>query len=563
MAGMQTQSYLLLDGNNRFPLDKERVTIGRDAASDVSIAIQEISSRHLELSYENGAWYVMDCDSLNGTVLDGRPLAAWQKQPLRDGSHLVLAQILGLDFRAGTLAPAPVAQFDANATVAAPVSALPGQNTPFDQNRAPAFAPQPEQPWQPEPQPEQPWQPEPHPEQAWQPAPQAQPVQPAKKKSKALAIVLPIVGGLLVLAAIAFFVLRVSHEKILSEYCDVTVDYGSRLGKVVVTSVIDPDGRKTTDVDTDEDGKITGARFENEDGSRVEYTIQDDLVTEIREYGADGKLTKKTAFADGKRTEQVYDAAGKMTSEKVTDLETDGLLAETTLSGDVYTINEYGADGKLKHITVKKTDGTMISERVNNSDGSYHEDLYEDGRILSETDYNAQGEATTSTVYEYFSDGTLWNVTTEENGIVKHIDYYDFYGELSSSVDFYDWGYRETTMEMDLTQKTETYWHGNWILTVFGPTLTLNDCTSLEFNLGFSVCPPEELGTFTVYAKINGVWGEYGKVQINELEKMTVLKLNFDKPCRVDGFAIQSDNPTTERKVIYIYMTNVVQEHGH
>ena len=57
-------------------LPAENITLGR--ASDCTIPIKDrfLSRRHAEILNERGTWYVRDCGSVNGTMLNGAKLAA-------------------------------------------------------------------------------------------------------------------------------------------------------------------------------------------------------------------------------------------------------------------------------------------------------------------------------------------------------------------------------------------------------------------------------------------------------------------------------------------------------
>lgn len=60
-------------------LDKPRIAIGREAASDVRFDPQadlDVSTRHAELREENGRWYVEDQQSRNGTFVNGQRITA-------------------------------------------------------------------------------------------------------------------------------------------------------------------------------------------------------------------------------------------------------------------------------------------------------------------------------------------------------------------------------------------------------------------------------------------------------------------------------------------------------
>ncbi|HEY8848803.1 MAG TPA: SpoIIE family protein phosphatase [Thermoanaerobaculia bacterium] len=66
----------------------EMITLGR--ASDCTIPIKDrfLSRRHAEIVHERGTWYVRDCGSVNGTLLNGVKIA--EPVPLRPGDRIAL-----------------------------------------------------------------------------------------------------------------------------------------------------------------------------------------------------------------------------------------------------------------------------------------------------------------------------------------------------------------------------------------------------------------------------------------------------------------------------------------
>jgi hypothetical protein len=52
-----------------------------------------VSRRHAELSYQGGAWFVVDLDSTNGTYLNGVEVQPKVRTPLKDGDRLALGEL--------------------------------------------------------------------------------------------------------------------------------------------------------------------------------------------------------------------------------------------------------------------------------------------------------------------------------------------------------------------------------------------------------------------------------------------------------------------------------------
>ena len=89
----------------KFKIEKDVVRIGSVESSannrnDLVVPDPDsmISRFHCEVRKVRGRYYLVDRDSLNGTVLDGRRVQADRLTPLRDGSRINLAQSCELVF---------------------------------------------------------------------------------------------------------------------------------------------------------------------------------------------------------------------------------------------------------------------------------------------------------------------------------------------------------------------------------------------------------------------------------------------------------------------------------
>ena len=66
----------------RYPLGDEDVTMGRDRANTVVVPSESASRRHARIFVSGGAHVLVDLESTNGTLLNGKAVA---EQTLRDG----------------------------------------------------------------------------------------------------------------------------------------------------------------------------------------------------------------------------------------------------------------------------------------------------------------------------------------------------------------------------------------------------------------------------------------------------------------------------------------------
>jgi pSer/pThr/pTyr-binding forkhead associated (FHA) protein len=75
------KSHVLADG---------RAVLGRSKECDVQVPDPNVSRRHAELRQEGGAWWLVDLDSTNGTVLNGKRV---QRAKLSEGDTIRLGDL--------------------------------------------------------------------------------------------------------------------------------------------------------------------------------------------------------------------------------------------------------------------------------------------------------------------------------------------------------------------------------------------------------------------------------------------------------------------------------------
>src|SRR3954449_2484315 len=64
----------VIQAGRRLVLDGDGLTIGRRSENDVVIERERVSRHHARIAPSDGAWYVADLDSMNGTYLNGERL---------------------------------------------------------------------------------------------------------------------------------------------------------------------------------------------------------------------------------------------------------------------------------------------------------------------------------------------------------------------------------------------------------------------------------------------------------------------------------------------------------
>lgn len=78
-----------------FRLGKDDVTVGRSSGCKVVLPVESVSSEHMKVEYKLGTFIVTDLQSLNGVVVNGRPV---RRASVKDGDLLQLGEaILRID----------------------------------------------------------------------------------------------------------------------------------------------------------------------------------------------------------------------------------------------------------------------------------------------------------------------------------------------------------------------------------------------------------------------------------------------------------------------------------
>jgi hypothetical protein len=78
-----------------FRLGKDDVTVGRASGCKVVLPVESVSSEHMKVEYKLGTFIVTDLQSLNGVIVNGRPV---RRASVKDGDLLQLGEaILRID----------------------------------------------------------------------------------------------------------------------------------------------------------------------------------------------------------------------------------------------------------------------------------------------------------------------------------------------------------------------------------------------------------------------------------------------------------------------------------
>lgn len=82
----------------RFVLDRDRVRVGRDEDNDITIDCDDASRHHASFVRSEGAWWIVDNGSSNGTYLNGTEISS--KRQLTHGDRVKVGSLV-FEYHAG------------------------------------------------------------------------------------------------------------------------------------------------------------------------------------------------------------------------------------------------------------------------------------------------------------------------------------------------------------------------------------------------------------------------------------------------------------------------------
>ena len=86
------------DAGTNFYLEKDVVTLGRDAGSDIFLDDVTVSRRHAEIRRNGNEFTIFDSDSLNGTFVNRNRV---DKAPLKSGDDIQIGKFKLVIFTEG------------------------------------------------------------------------------------------------------------------------------------------------------------------------------------------------------------------------------------------------------------------------------------------------------------------------------------------------------------------------------------------------------------------------------------------------------------------------------
>ncbi len=105
MSQQEVAMLILQGADQRWPLEKDRLTIGRGPDCDIILPDRVVSRRHACIERRNGDYFIVDDRSKNGTFVNGEPVTD-EPRLLIDGDEIQIALRFRLTFvDAGATAP--------------------------------------------------------------------------------------------------------------------------------------------------------------------------------------------------------------------------------------------------------------------------------------------------------------------------------------------------------------------------------------------------------------------------------------------------------------------------
>ncbi|MEW6663652.1 MAG: FHA domain-containing protein [Thermodesulfobacteriota bacterium] len=78
------------DIGRSFPMEKEEIYVGRSPDNEIQIKDRFVSRRHLKITQRDGAFFLEDLESKNGTFVDGTLIQSGVKVALQEGTPVVM-----------------------------------------------------------------------------------------------------------------------------------------------------------------------------------------------------------------------------------------------------------------------------------------------------------------------------------------------------------------------------------------------------------------------------------------------------------------------------------------
>lgn len=86
-------AFITVYGQTRPLTPQHLTTIGRDAENDIVLPEPECSRRHCEFIFQNGRWFIRDCDSRNGTFINDKQITGEHMLQPGDVIRIALVKI--------------------------------------------------------------------------------------------------------------------------------------------------------------------------------------------------------------------------------------------------------------------------------------------------------------------------------------------------------------------------------------------------------------------------------------------------------------------------------------
>lgn len=150
---------------------------------------------------------------------------------------------------------------------------------------------------------------------------------------------------------------------------------------------------------------------------------------------------------------------------------------------------------------------------------------------------DGDGSPTTKTYKD--NNGETITEIYDENGILIHKEEPYYKDGKKSGTLCYD-----AFIECRFSDETYTT-TSSWILPVIQPEVTLDKCLSFTLNLAYYMIEdPKGLGTQVIYCRQNGIFKKVGYLDMNELNEIYSIDFKFEKPKKIDGFALMAYKPS-------------------
>ena len=545
----------------KYPLSQSEVRIGRQEDNDIVVNDNSVSRKHAVLTREPDGWYIADCGSSNGVVVDDEKLEVGERHRLHNNSRILLASKVLLSFHFGSVDPRENEYQETGVLTQESF-----EPTVISSPRSASNPPQAARPYKAEDL--RPYAQNVSFDRTWDSGtlngnPDTQvPVAKSKRNPKKIILWIGIALAVLVVAVATVCLIGFRRVTVTTENQACQIVTRSFFRKVYARSFFDPESNAAESVELNEDGAITSATVLRESGKTV-YLLDGYAVSKKQEYsGETERLISETTYTQQGSSVTTFDDSGNPVEVQEFDKDgvlyslnryENGILVESTIYGDAgYQVLYYENAGLVQECWYDSSDELQKTTDYE-TDGSYKVSMYSFGVITEAEQYDANNILQLTEEYE---DGILTKQSMYRDGNVVSELYmgYDSFGELNSL--------RRWVASIPMQKTQETVLIEGKTLTIYIPNAPIEYCSSFTFNLFSTLTVGDDVSEGRLFVHANNEWIDCGTFELTKgsLSIKGALDIIFNEPATFDGLCFLPSGAAVENVLESVQLTDLVLE---